>query len=410
MKILMLGDSPLALTGFGKVNNHAAKAFLAQGWSVASVTGMQHQYKPTDLDIEQFVPDKSDPMGLVRAIQVFEENLYEPDLIYLTGDPGSVATAAQVIPARIPVLAYVPIEGEPLLNAGWRAVLSEIDFFTCSQYGVDVVNRDVGKKVDFVYHGVDKEFTELSKREREEFRARLGWNGRFVVTVVAQNVRRKQLTRLIEAIAILKHQYGVNDILLYMHTVPFQSHWLDGWNLPEVAEAYRLGPEVVFNPLMSEFGKGTEIVGTMEVPGLRELMGASDLMVLPSQIEGFGLPIAEAMAVGLPVAVTKYGAGWEVAQLGGGTGIEPYDYEIHKSGTRYANLDPSNIARVILSLKRNPRKLAMMSEQGLAAVKHFDWTEFEDTLIAKAQEVRTRHEARGELQEQDGQGREEAGA
>ena len=53
------------------------------------------------------------------------------------------------------------------------------------------------------------------------------------------------------------------------------------------------------------------------MPGLVEMYNASDLFVLPSQVEGFGLPIAEAMACGLPVMVTKYAAGWEVASPAG---------------------------------------------------------------------------------------------
>lgn len=358
------------------------------------MTGLQSQKKETTLPLTQFNPPESDPLGLLTTAKLFEDKSYEPDIIYMTGDPGSVSALAQVIPARVPVLAYVPIEGEPLLSSGWRSVLSSIEFFTCSQYGVDIVKRDMGIDIPFVYHGVDTDvFYPLLEGERAAYRNRLGWDGKFVVTVVAQNVRRKQLTRLIEAIAIIKHQYGVNDVVLYLHTVPFQGYWLEGHNLPEVASAYHLTDEVVFNPLMSGLGKFVPENGDLGVPGLRELVGSADLFVLPSQVEGFGLPLVEAMAVGTPVVTTKYAAGWEVARLGGGTGIEPHDWEIHKSGTRYANLDPANIAKTILALKRDPRKLARMRGEGLEAVKHFKWSAFEELVIAKAKEVRSRHEA-----------------
>jgi glycosyltransferase involved in cell wall biosynthesis len=411
MRVLVIGDSPLIKTGFGRVNHHAAEAFLRQGWEVAAVTGLQYEERESDLAIQQFVPLSTDVSGLFKVIEVIENKLFEPDVIYLTADAGSVSAMASVIPARIPVFAYVPIEGEPLASANWRAILSNINFMTCSKYGVDVVARDMRQNIPYVYHGVDlNTFTPLSESERDEYRRRLGWQGKFVVISVAQNVRRKQLTRLIEATSILKHHYKQKDILTYLHTVPFQNYWLEGWNLPEVSAAYDTHEEVVFNPLMSGFGKAVPERGNLDVPGIRELLSAADLFVLPSQVEGFGLPIAEAMACGTPVMVTKYGAGWEVARLGGGAPIEVADYETHKSGTRYANVSPKALADTILALKRDPKRLARMRAQGLEAVKQFSWPAFEETVVGKIEETLTRSETRRREQEQADSGREEAGS
>ena len=345
-----------------------------------------------------------------RAVQVFENKEFEPDIVYATGDPGSIAMIAMVIPASVRFLAYVPIEGEPMFNSTWRATLSGIDFFTCSNYGVKVIEDSIGKTVDMVYHGVDRDnYYPLTPDERTAYRERLGWDGKFIISVVAQNVRRKQLTRLIEAVSILKHQYHQNDIVLYLHTVPFQNHWLEGWNLPEVSAAFGLTDEVVFNPLMSGFGKGVPEVGDMDVPGLRELVGASDLWALFSQVEGFCLPIVEAAAVGTPVVTTKYAAGWEIANICGGTGVVPTDWEIHKSGTRYANVAPSEIAKTILALKRNPRKLAQMRDTGLRAVDAFDWSKFEEYVVGKVEDVCSRPAVGLSYTLPEDQGREEAG-
>src|SRR5687768_397249 len=247
MKVLLLGDSPLKTTGFGRVNRVATEAFLREGWTVASVTNLQTEEMEPELAIRPYVPPKTDGMGLRTALEAIED--FAPDVIYATGDPGSIAAFALVIPARIPVFFYVPIEGEPIVLPEWQQLLRTVPFMTCSNYGAEVARVDLQREVEMVYHGVDSEvFKPLTPERRAEIREQFGWTDKFVVMTVAANVRRKQHPRLFEAIALLKNQYKQRDIVLYDHTVPFQSYHLEGWNLPVVSAAMGVTDEVVFNP------------------------------------------------------------------------------------------------------------------------------------------------------------------
>jgi glycosyltransferase involved in cell wall biosynthesis len=395
LKVLILGDSPYGKTGFGRVNYHAVKGFLDAGLEVGAVTALQTKSEKTAIDpdprVTLFVPEDTDVMGIEAGRKAIAE--WEPDVLYATGDPGNITAFSTIIPTTIPFYAYIPIEGEPLINHDWQSLLDYIDFSTCSQYGADVVKRDIKKDVDFIYHGVEESFTPLSDEERDAYRKRLEWDGKFVVSCVAQNVNRKQLPRLIEAVAILKRQFKQRDMILYLHTVPFQGYYLDGWRLPDITEAYGVFDEVIFNPLMGRRWASIPERGDLENPGLRELLGSTDLFVLPSKVEGFGLPIAEAMAVGVPVMVTKYAAGYEVARHGQGVGIPVHDWEVHKSGTRYAHVDPLVMAKEILRLRRNPKQLARMRAAGIEAAKLFDWAIFEKEIakrVIHAAETKTR--------------------
>ena len=381
MKVLLIGDSPFAKTGFGRVNRHALEAFLMQGWEVGIVTGTQFVASKTDLPIKQFVPEEGDTMGLKRLTSLLRTKEFEPDVIYCTTDTGSLVVYMQFLPANIAFVAYAIIEGEPIVSLNWRSALSHPHLFTVTKYASDLVKATLDREIDWVYHGVDHDVFHVDDELRESVRSELAWDDKFVVMTVAQNVNRKQHPRLIQAISELKHRYHQHDVILYDHTVPLQNYYLDGWNLHEISAGYAVTDRVFFNEDM-DHGLGSAIPEQGGPrPGLADLYRAADLFVLPSQVEGFGLPIAEAMASGVPVVVTKYAGGWEVAQHGQGYGLPVKDWEIHKSGTRIANVDPSEIAKAILSLKRDPKRLSRMRAAGLETASLFDWNLFKEKVI-----------------------------
>ena len=366
------------------MNQQAAKAFLNNGWEVVAAQALTNEPPPSEFyeGIKYYTPSNDDDMmGRKTALDAF--NKENPDVVFLSGDPGLLVAWFQNFSGSKKILAYIPIEGEPIVNKFWRMALSESNVITCSNYGANIVKRDVDISIDWAYHGVDHDIFNVING-RDIIRSSIGWNDKFVITCVANNVRRKQIPRLIEAVSILKHRYKRNNVYLYLHMVPFQGHWLEGHNLYEIAAMYNIAENVLFNSELKKLHDAIpDRTNNLSYPGLAELYNASDLFVLPSQVEGFGLPIAEAMACGVPVMVTKYAAGWEVASPAG-RGIPIKDWEVHKSGTRYANVDVNEMASMINKLIGNPKELSRMSAMGIERAKDFSWHKFHEMLIDKA--------------------------
>jgi glycosyltransferase involved in cell wall biosynthesis len=144
-------------------------------------------------------------------------------------------------------------------------------------------------------------------------------------------------------------------------------------NLVSLARAYmalgqrhRLLPPLVLVGPGSHWGQGGSISGGMQIHAtgyletseIRALMAASKALVLPSLEEGFGLPVAEAMAAGLPVVCSRGSALEEVAG-GAATLVNP--------------LDTRSIASGIEKLLDDPRRAEEQRRMGLERSRQFDW-------------------------------------
>jgi len=146
------------------------------------------------------------------------------------------------------------------------------------------------EKVEVLYSGVDPRFRpEPEPGERERLRARYGLDRPYVLSVGTLQPR-KNFVRLIRAFARLPDTGRVLVIAGGR-----------GWLYESVLEEAAHHPDRV------------RVLGFVEDADLPALYRGADLFVFPSFYEGFGLPVLEAMACGVPVVCSGVSSLPEVA-------------------------------------------------------------------------------------------------
>src|SRR5262249_26189176 len=158
----------------------------------------------------------------------------------------------------------------------------------------------------YVPHGVDT--AAFSPRPQGEARRRLGLpESAFVAGAVVMNKgypSRKSLPQIVKAFAAFRARH--DDALLYLHTDPGGA-FQDGVDLPPLLHAFDLDDDDVRfpDPYRYQFDPYSD-------EHLADVYSALDVLLNPSMGEGFGLPVLEAHACGVPAIVTDFTAMSEV--------------------------------------------------------------------------------------------------
>jgi glycosyltransferase involved in cell wall biosynthesis len=96
--------------------------------------------------------------------------------------------------------------------------------------------------------------------------------------------------------------------------------------------------------------------GKLERPDVFAILSISDIFVLSSHWEGFGIVLAEAMALGKPVVSTDTDGGREVVKNG-------------ETGILVPIKNPRVLARAILNLLEQPDLMTRMGQKGKKRVR-----------------------------------------
>lgn len=136
------------------------------------------------------------------------------------------------------------------------------------------------------------------------------------------------------------------------------------------------GFERRINKWVRDYKIGNSITFTGMVTGKEklEIFAGSDLFVLPSYSENFGMAVLEAMSYGLPVIISnRVGIHKNIANAQAGIVVD---------------IDADQLAKAILDLLDNPNICKQMSENGKRLVKErFGWEKIASEMAASLENI-----------------------
>lgn len=230
----------------------------------------------------------------------------------------------------------------PMLNAVARKADHIV---TVSNYSKNQIIQTLGipgSRITVIPCGVGREFTaDFSTSETKEVVQTLRLQLPFILYV--GNLKpHKNVKTLLRAFAHLRKRRRLCHSLLIVGDDP-------RWKSAVVDECLSLG-----------IGDCTIFAPNVSQSVLPHIYAAADLLVMPSTVEGFGLPVLEAMACGTPVVASSAAS---LPEVGG-------------NAARY--FDPSRADELAIQIERilqSPELQISLRDLGIQRARQFSWEE-----------------------------------
>lgn len=268
------------------------------------------------------------------------------DVIYSTAMTGPLRSrAARVVAVHDLIWLTHPNPDEWFTVQLWRRLVPAATrrahrVVTLAGATRDLLVHEVGLDaglIDVIPHGHDDARVEATQEDR--LRARLGLGSGQLVLAVSAAKLHKNLNRLVEAMRQVVERHPDAMLVVPGNPTTLRSAVAD--------RAAELG-----------IGSNVRFPGWVTDGDLEGLYGASSCLVFPSLAEGFGMPVLEAMARGLPVACSRASSIPEV----GGDAVLYFDPE-----------SPDDIARTVLRVLDDAELARRLSLAGLERSRLFTW-------------------------------------
>ena len=335
---LITKDSPIVVAGMFRTQNGIGRA--AQGCYDALE---KEGFKPIAVDLsELFNQSESEPVVPIESMPRSANGT----LILFANPP---ETKLSLLRLNMRRWGNWRIIGAwtwelPTVPASWAAHFKHFsEIWVPSRFVADALQNMDGPKVRVVPHYVPV-------RETENFRTRLGSDDSELVQYLCMADGRSSFQR--------------KNILAAVEM--FQQAFMDDQNVRMVIKCRNLHLYPAIASDLNDHIDGDdriEVVSeTLSPSQLNALISASHVLVSPHRSEGFGLGLAEAMAMGLPVIATGWSGNLEFMSAQNSI-LLPYTLEsvndstgVYENDGRsvWASVNVNDGANAMLQLKQNP--------------------------------------------------------
>lgn len=294
-RLLWVGDAVQA-TGFARSTHRICDA-LQPDYEI-HILGVNYYGDPHDYPYKIYPASTGGDMLGIGRLKGLVQRL-SPAAVVLQTDPWFIQSYLKEA-GETPTIGFVAIDGKnpdgKALNGLTRAV------FWTEFAREEAAKRGYRGPGGVVHLGVDLDLY----RPQDKLQAR-AWLGEalrdrglapdcFMVGFVGRNQWRKRVDLLMDYFAEWIHSRGIKDAVLWLHSAPSMS---DEWNLGNMAQYFGIQDRV----LRPSFGSN----GLPE-KRMSEIYAQMDVFATTTLGEGFGLPVFEAMASGVPVVVPDWSA------------------------------------------------------------------------------------------------------
>ena len=368
----------------------------------------------------------------------------QPKVVITLGDPWMIAHVAHA-PNRMEFMwiAYVPIDRDHI-SKSWRQMMRTPDVLLLySRFGMDIIQEQMPlRDPKLILHGVDKmifkpwypegmdENTPIDElmRERKRITMGEGFADKWIVGFLGRNQIRKAIPRNFRAfkafncetfcknskVEVMQEDGGLaesyeaehfcnniqkfrcdvcpafqqdpekKDTIIYLHTTkgdgsdPQDKPGI-GWRIEELGERYNMHGRIGMTPNLGVL-KGLPRVA------VAQLLNCFDVHLFLSHSEGFGLPVAEGIACGVPTLVTNYSSMPELISDGGGMPVNVIDYDTFVTWENdWASADIGDAARKLDQLFNDKELYTKMRREAASSSYTPHWDEvamqFRDLIL-----------------------------
>ena len=351
--LLFLGDNPALKSGLGRITRDLASLSAATPQFRVRSLG-RGGLSSGQLPFHQYVFGEREGFGSDALLEHVVADFVgdKPLAIFCIWDPSRLHWLSQgefmrKNRHRCKLWIYCPVDSasgpnNTLTRLEREALIGFDRILAYGEYGADILSRTIGAPVDWLPHGINTDI--FTPRDKLAARMALGFQPKDkVLSCVMTNQARKDWGVAMRTLALLP------DWKMWAHVDVDERHW----NIPELIESFGLQDRVRLT-----------YTGSVDDTQLSYYYSAADVSILPSH-EGYGYPIAESLACGIPVIHSDGGGNWGLPTV---ALVPPTMYRIAGSFNRITPIwDPRHWASAVINWERPS------AEECSGSVEHLDW-------------------------------------